>query len=138
MKNCPQCGADNDKIICEQVFHTILSMEPDSPKLQSEHFKTVACYIIQHPAIYTDEAIKALVSALRDNLNHNVSVSEILKRHSRIFEGTKRVRKNEGAAFVQKKWSMTIRDCCVTNDCESTSDNIVKWAKSIVNDWGAV
>jgi hypothetical protein len=131
---CLECGAVNDMLTCEEALNAILTMEYECPKLQAEHFKTVACYIVQHPAAYFDKAVEGLLSALEGNLDGKLSVAEIRKRHGLMFAGNMRVKKkHEDVRFVQKQWPMTIMDCYVPVECETTAENIVKWAQSIVS-----
>jgi hypothetical protein len=131
---CIECGAANDMLTCEEALNAILTMEPECPKLQAEHFKTVACYIIQHPATYLNEAVEGLINALEGNLNGKLSVDEIRKCHDLMFAGSRKVKKkHEDVRLVQKQWQMTIMDCYVPAECETTAENIIKWARSIVS-----
>jgi hypothetical protein len=101
---CPECGACVDKQSCAEALYKILAMEPGSPCLTADHFKTVACYIIQHPATYTHEAVEGLVTALRDNLNGVLSVDEIRKLHGLMRAGKVRVKKRSSdVKLIQRR-----------------------------------
>ena len=56
------------------------------------HFLTVACYNLQHPAWFTDEAIAGLRQGFIDHLDRGVPVAELRRRASAAVEGSKRVR----------------------------------------------
>lgn len=128
---CPRCGALGGS--CEEVFHKILAMEYDSPRLLAEHFKTVACYNIQHPSIYTSEVIEGLCASLRAHLEEGVEVAEIRRRNSRLYEGDRRVRRQPAEVTVElHRWPMTIRDVWIEGDGDAAAQKVVEWAQSIV------
>lgn len=133
--HCPECGADQRMNSCDELFHQILAMEAKSPAVLAEHFKTVACYNIQHPAQYVDAVIDNLVIALRDNLYNGLSVEDIRKRNRYLYDGPKRVRKPEAERQPkQRSWSMTTGDVWVEGNGDQTAANIIAWAKAVVQD----
>jgi hypothetical protein len=131
-KRCTECGAIFDKYTCEEVFHKTLGMEWKYPKLGKEHFKTVACYYIQHPHTYSEEGINDLKKALNDNIIHGIETNEIRKRHQMKYRGSKKVRENNGI-IKPKNWDITIQDC-LDEDGNKMAEKIVKLANYIVRE----
>lgn len=131
---CRECGAMHEQGSCEEIFHWILAMEYDSPRLLAEHFKTVACYTTQHPAAYTPEAIQGLIEALREHLEEGLRVTEIRNRHSRQYEGSRRVYKDQRDIKIELcHWPMTIQDVWQEDDGDAIAQKVVLWAQSIVD-----
>jgi hypothetical protein len=130
---CPECGAPLvDNMNCWEQLGGIISWEYEYPDLLAEHFKTVACYNLQHPAQFTDEAIAGLKTAFIEHLDNDLSVADIRKRNAKLYDGRKRVLKDISEKCpVQRKWKMTISDV-YTPDCpERAAERVRKWAASI-------
>lgn len=130
---CPECGAPLvDNMSCWEQLGGIISWEYDYPELLAEHFKTVACYNLQHPAQFTDEAIAGLKTALIEHLDKGLSVPEIRRRNSKSYDGNKRVLKDISKRCpVQRKWKMTISDVYIPNCPERAAERVRQWAAAI-------
>lgn len=130
---CPECGAPFvDQFNCWEQLGLIIAWESDDPVLRAEHFKTVACFNLQHPAQFTDEAIEGLKKAFIGHLDHGLSVQEIREQIGRAMEGNKRVLKDKSKInIVQRKWKMTIADVYIPDSPEGAAERVRKWAKAI-------
>ncbi len=130
---CPECGAPLvSNMNCWEQLGGIISWEYDYPELLAEHFKTVACYNLQHPAQFSDEAIAGLKTALIEHLDTGLSVEEIRRRNRKAYEGNRRVLKEESKRCpVQRKWKMTISDVYIPNCPEKAAERVREWAASI-------
>ena len=130
---CPECGAPLvNNMNCWEQLGGIISWEYDYPELLAEHFKTVACYNLQHPARYTDEAIAGLKTALIEHLDNNLSVAKIRKQNSRAYEGNRRVSKDIiKRCPVLRKWKMTISDVYIPNSPEGAAERVREWATAL-------
>ena len=129
-KRCIECGAICNKYTCEEVFHKILGMEWEYPKLGKEHFKTVACYYIQHPHTYSEEGLNDLKKALNENIIQGVETDEIRKRHQIKYNGSKKVRE-DNCIIKPRNWNITIQDC-LDEDGNKIAEKIVKLANYII------
>lgn len=130
---CPECGTPRvNNMNCWEQLGGIISWEYDYPELLAEHFKTVACYNLQHPSQFTDEVIEGLKISLIEHLDKGLSVEEIRRRNSKLYEGSRRVYKDKGErCIVQRNWKMTISDV-YTPDCpEKAAERVRKWAAEI-------
>ncbi|MBB6218390.1 hypothetical protein HNQ80_004554 [Anaerosolibacter carboniphilus] len=130
---CSECGAPLvDNMNCWEQLDGIIAWEYDYPELFAEHFKTVACYNLQHPAQFSDEAIAGLKTALIEHLDKGLSVGEIRRRNGKLYEGNRRVLKDiRERCPVQRKWKMTISDVYIPDCPERTAERVRKWAVTI-------
>ncbi|MVX64288.1 hypothetical protein GKZ28_11365 [Clostridium chromiireducens] len=130
---CPECGAPLvDNMNCWEQLGGIISWEYEYPELLAEHFKTVACYNLQHPAQFTDEAIAGLKTALIEHLDNGLSVAEIRRRNGKSYEGNRRVLKDISKRnLVQRKWKMTISDVYIPHCPERAAERVKEWAATI-------
>lgn len=130
---CPECGAPLvDNMNCWEQLGGIIALEYEYPDLYAEHFKTVACYNIQHPAQFTDEAIAGLKIALVEHLDKGISVTDIRRRNARAYKGSKRVMKDiDKRLLMLRTWNMTISDVYNTKSPENTAERVRKWAETI-------
>ena len=130
---CPECGAPLvENMNCWEQLGGIISWEYEYPELLAEHFKTVACYNLQHPAQFTDEAIEGLKVAFIEHLDNGLSVTEIRRRNAKLYNGNRRVLKEISTRCpVQRKWKMTISDVYMPNCPERAADRVRKWAAAI-------
>ncbi len=130
---CPECGAPLiDSMNCWEQLGGILAWEYDYPELLAEHFKTVACYNLQHPAQFTDEAISGLKKAFFEHLDNGLSVVEIRRLNEKLYNGNRRVLKDKSERCpVQRNWKMTISDVYLPNCPEGAAERVKKWAAAI-------
>ena len=113
------------------MFGVLLAREQEDPELLAEHFLTVACYNLQHPAQFTEGAIAGLEQALIDRLDHGTPVAVLRKRASAEYEGSRRVLRPESERRpVRREWPMTIADVCL-EDLTGAAARVKQWASSI-------
>jgi hypothetical protein len=122
---------------CWEVLGSVLAWEWDDPALQAEHFLTVACYTLQHPAQYTDAAIVGLRTALTRYLDGAWSVHEIRQRNAAAYDGSQRVRKPEAErVIVLQQWSRVVTDVYDRNQPAEAAPRVRGWAMAIRRDLG--
>src|SRR5450631_519239 len=89
---CAECGAAPlGGMSCWEQLGVMLAWEYADPELQAEHFLTVACYNLQHPAQFTDAAIAGLRDAFIELLDHGLPVATIRRRAAAGAAGKQRV-----------------------------------------------
>ena len=75
---CPECGAPaTDGLTCWAQLGAILAWEWGDPALQAQHFLTVACYNLQHPAQFTGEALAGLRELFVAHLEQGTEIAEL-------------------------------------------------------------
>lgn len=132
-KFCAECGAPLvNGMNCWEQLGGIIAWEYQDAELLAEHFKTVASYNIQHPAMYTEEAVSGLKKTLIEHLDEGLTIAEIRKRNGKAYNGKKKVRKNEEERHpVLRKWRMTIADVYIPDCPEGAAQRVRDWAMSI-------
>jgi hypothetical protein len=114
------------------MFGVLLAREQEDPELAAEHFLTVACYNLQHPARFTDEALAGLRQAVIDRLDDGTPVPTIRKRASAAFGGSRRVQRPVAERrVVARKWPVTVVNVCGMEDFEGAAARVKQWAASI-------
>jgi hypothetical protein len=129
---CSQCGA----IGCREKYDEILALEFESPAVfGSVHHITVNCYNLQHPDIFTDEALAWMRTSLHAIVTEGLSGPELLKRARKTFKGDVPVKRRTPLtkASPRTKWSMTVMDIR-TDSPEVYVKDIKAWAESILDD----
>ncbi|MDF2535362.1 MAG: hypothetical protein K0R18_1521 [Bacillales bacterium] len=135
-KVCLECGApEQERLNCWGQLGALIAWEYDDPELLAEHFKTVASYNLQHPAMFQDNALEGLRQVFCEHLDHGLPISEIRKRIGKLGEGTNRVLKkeNERTPFL-RHWPMTIDKVFIPGHPDGAAQRVRDWAKSIRND----
>ena len=130
---CLECGAPKvDGMDCWGMLGAIIAWEYEDPELLMEHFKTVASYNLQHPAMFTDEAIAGLRRSFIEHIDHGLPPSEIRKRTAALARGSKRVlRREPDRSPVLRRWPMTIADVCIPDRPQGAAQRVRDWARSI-------
>lgn len=132
---CPECGAPlTHNMNCYGLLGAIISWEYDDPDLLSEHFKTVSCYNLQHPAKFTEEAIEGLKKVFIEHLDNGLTVEQIRKIHAQSYGGNKRVLKDASKMCPVEpgqKPKMTIADVYSEGCKEKAAQRVRKRAESI-------
>jgi Family of unknown function (DUF5946) len=117
---------------CWEQLGALLAWEADDPELAAEHFLTVACYNLQHPAQFTDEALAGLRAAFTDRLDIGVAVAELRRRASRQFDGPRRVLKDASERRpVLRPWSTTIAGVYLPGHPEGAAERVRAWAGAV-------
>jgi hypothetical protein len=130
---CAECGAPAvDGMTCWEQLGAILAWEAHDPELAAEHFLTVACYNLQHPAQFVDEVLAGLRSALVERLDSNLPVAEIRRRAGRANAGSRRVlRPVAERRPVLHQWGMSIADVYLPGQPAGAATRIRAWAAAI-------
>lgn len=130
---CPECGALwPEGFSCERAFHALLAREWQDPELQAEHFFLVACYNLQHPSSFTDEALNNLQQGLFARLETGLSIRDLRKRAEEAFDGPNRVKKPEAERQVLlRRWTFTLVDVYAEGALEGAAKRVRDWADSI-------
>ena len=131
--NCPECGAPQvDGMTCWEQLGAIIAWEMDDPELAAQHFLTVACYNLQHPAQFTGEALAWLRQSLIDYLDRGVPTAALRQRASQAYEGSKRVlRPKSERVPVLRRWPMTIADVYIPDQPGGAAERVKAWAAAI-------
>jgi hypothetical protein len=110
----------------------ILAWESHDPALFGVHFLTVACYNLQHPASYTDEAIAGLSETLKAVLDDGLGIAEVRRRTSDRYDGAQRVRRPEADRRpVRRDWEMTVADVYLPDRPEGATERVKTWAAAV-------
>jgi hypothetical protein len=110
----------------------ILAWEWQDPELQAVHFLTVAAYNLQHPAQFTDEALRGLRAQFVAHLDRGVSIADIRREVGRAAAGTTRVLKPPAERRpVLRPWPMTIADVYLPDHPVGAAARVKAWAASI-------
>lgn len=134
---CVECGGhEQDGYACDEMFHFPLAWEHNDPQLYALHFWLVACYIIQHPSIYTTEAYKHLVDLFKEAYDNQWDTAYILKKSREKIKGINHIAtplKSKKRQRVAKECSFTIGNIYIGGE-ENAIENIKKWKDSIRNE----
>ena len=130
---CPECGAAwAHGMTCWEQLGGVIGWESEDPELLAQHFLTVACYNLQHPAQFTDESIAWLRTSLIERLDRGTAVEELRRRASRVYEGSKRVLRPESERKpVLRSWRMTISDVYIPDQSQGAAARVRAWAAGI-------
>ena len=132
LNKCGECGAEKvDGLSCFERFGTVLSWEATDQELLGLHFWTVACYNLQHPAQFTDDAIKGLKEVFCEAYDKDVPISYIRKKMSRLTDGKFKVIKEQASEPKLVKWSMTISDIYNQKQPDRAADRVNQWRKTV-------
>ncbi len=97
---CPECGADwSDGLTCEAAFHQFGFWElSDLQRFGSVHHLMVLSYHLQHPSLYSPEALKGAQQQLIDFLEGGVSPEQMRRQLRDRVDSGKRAYKITGTA----------------------------------------
>ncbi len=132
-ERCAECGGPRQAgWTCWEQLGLLLAWEFDDPELRSEHFLTVACYNLQHPAQFTEPALAGLRAHFVEYLDNGLSVAEIRRRTAAATAGATRVLRDAAERRpVLKRWSMTIADVYLPDQAAGSAGRVRAWAASI-------
>ncbi|MDX1417328.1 MAG: DUF5946 family protein [Candidatus Promineifilaceae bacterium] len=132
-KSCPECGAPRvEGMDCWAQLGAIIAWEWQDPALMAQHYLTVTCCNVQHPAQFNDHALATMKRLFLEHLAGEVSLAEIRRRNSQLFEGSVKVLKPEGERQpILRRWPMTIADVYIPDQAEGAAQRVKLWAASI-------
>ena len=133
VERCPECGGLlRDGLSCWEQLGRVCAWEVDDPALQAEHFLTVAAFNLQHPSLFTDEALAGLRAVFIAHLDEGLPLSEIRRRVGQAAGGKTRVRRPEGERRpVLRPWPLTIADVYLPDQPAGAATRVRAWAASI-------
>lgn len=130
---CAECGARLFAgMSCKDMLGWVIGWESEDEELSKEHFKTVACYNLEHPSLFTDEALCQLRVAFMGHMDEGMAVSEIRRRMGAMFEGDMKVMKDPSSRkATPRDWRMTIADVFCQGNPQGAADRVRTWAKNL-------
>jgi len=128
--HCPECGAPSvNGLSCWETLGALLAWEYDDPELIAEHFLTVACYNLQHPAQFTAATLAGLQAVFIERVDHGLDIAEIRRRVGKAAAGATRVLKPQADRQpVPRQWPMTITDVYLPAQPKGAAARVRAWA----------
>ena len=133
--DCPECGAEwMDDQTCTDHFHLMLACEWEH-QLYDLHHLLVLCFYLQHPCLYSLQALNHAKTMLVDFLENGISPQALrtklnLTERDFAIQGTP---ESHGVYVHPIEWTMTAGDV-VEAGVDNYYDSIRKWAEFILND----
>jgi hypothetical protein len=95
---CPECSSLlTSDINCRDYFNQMLTWDFEDPEdIGKLLHLTVLCYHIQHPSLYSSEALKFGKHFLRSIIERNMSAKELLEITRKSLAASKRTWKIKG------------------------------------------
>ncbi|WP_409271202.1 DUF5946 family protein [Neobacillus sp. SCS-31] len=129
---CPECGApEANGLDCRGQLEQILAWEQSDPDLLGRHFWTVACFNIQHPSSFTEEAWTGLCTVFCEAYDHQLSVFDIRRKVSTWSDGPVRIRREVPADPIVRDWAMAISEVYLAGEPKGAADRVLAWSKVI-------
>lgn len=125
---CPECGAAQVPLTCQQRLELLLAWEVDDEELRAQHFLTVASFNLQHPAAFTEDAIAGLEQALQGYLDGRLAIADIRRRAS---HATRVHRPRDEVRPRRRSWPKTIDAVAVPEQPGGAAKRVRAWAESI-------
>lgn len=117
---------------CWEMLGAIIAWEYQDLELAAEHFLTVAAYNLQHPAQFTEDALKWLRAGVAEYLDQGTPSRVLRKRAAHIYEGQKRVLRPDTERHpVLHRWPYTIASVYLPDHPEGAATRVRTWAASI-------
>ncbi len=136
-KHCPDCAADwSDGKTCTEHFHMMGFWELDD-QLWDVHHLMVLAYNLQHPHIYSPEALLNAKQMLVDFLENDISPQQMREKIQKQVDSGARKYRVKGTADNHGKydspvvWSMTCADV-IAAGIENYYASVEKWAQSVL------
>lgn len=135
---CPECGAvwQNEQT-CQDHFHQMLAWEAEYPdKTYAAHHLLVLCYHLQHPHLYSPQALQGAKKLLAAFVVEGITPAEARRRQLGEVDSGNRSWKITGTptsydAYAHPiHWPMTIVDVAA-GGVDAYLDNVKAWARSM-------
>jgi hypothetical protein len=134
---CPECGEQwVDGQSCADAFHTLLGWEWEYNMLEVHHL-LVLCYHLQHPSLYSPEALKGGCAMFVAFVEDDMTPQQMRKRIAGQVDSGKRkysitARPNAFGVYAKPViWDMRIWDCVRLGPAQYYT-SIRVWAASIL------
>jgi hypothetical protein len=138
MARCPECGAiQPEGRSCQDDFYTLLGWETEYPGYGQVHHLAVLCYHLQHPSLYSTEALAYAKQLLVDFLENGKTTGQIRRENRDKVSSTNRAWKVKGKPGAQgfyanpPRWTMTAGDIA-SDEHIRYIENVRRWAASIL------
>jgi hypothetical protein len=139
---CPACGAvHNDETTCQDDFYQMLYWEhelmAEGVELIDVHFLMVASYHMQHPHLYSSEALAGIRQNVAKYLAGELTVDQIREETRESARSDKRKTTvtaragNHGGYATPVEWTMRAVDVVAAGK-EQYPTSVRTWAKSII------
>jgi hypothetical protein len=132
---CPECGSDwADGQTCTDHFHLMSAWELEHQRYEVHHLM-VLCYHLQHPGLYSPEALKLAKKLLVEFLEEGVTPQAVRKRSSRALDSGTRTYKikgtpdSHGAYEKPVQWEMLAADVTRAG-IDHYYPSVRRWAES--------
>lgn len=131
-KFCPDCGADWAEQKCIDHFHMMGFWELDH-QLWDKHHLMVLCYNLQHPHIYSPQALTDAIQLLRDFVENGLTPQEArLRIGSEMRQYKITGTPDAHGQYTQPiEWTMTCADV-IARGIENYYDSVDEWATSVL------
>ncbi len=117
---------------CWEMLGALLGQEYDDAELRAEHFLTLACYNLQHPAQLSEAALAGLQAVFVERLDYGLGIAEIRRRVGKAVAGAARVLKPESERQpILRQWLMTIADVYLPDQPQGAAERVRAWAAVI-------
>lgn len=140
--SCSECGDIlKDEKTCQDHFNQMLAWDfEDFEGAGQVHHLTVLCYRLQHPSLYSKEALKGAQKMLKEIIENNLSGSQFLEKTREDLKVQDRKWKFKGDAenhgeYTSKiVWKMTVSQVTV-GGLGKYPELVRKWADSIYDEF---
>ena len=117
---------------CWEQLGLLLAWEADDPEMAAEHFLTVACYNLQHPAQFTDEALAWLTAGFIERVDRGAAVEALRRDAAYRFAGPARVlRPVTERRPVRRARSRTVADGYTPARPRGAAARVRAWAAAV-------
>lgn len=135
---CPECHAAwCDRLTCRNHLDQMLAWEFENPASAGlVHHLTVLCYNLQHPSVYSPEALASAQTILVQFVVHGVSPQQVRQEIRQTHASGRRTYKVTGTPTSQGRyafpvhWTMTIGDVAA-GGLEGYCDRVRAWALAV-------
>lgn len=136
--HCPECGdVWTDGQTCLDHFHVMLAWELEH-QLYDVHHLLVLSYYLQHPSLYSPEALRDAMGLLREFVEQNVSPQEMRQRIRGLVDSGVRDQKIAGTPDRHGEykrpisWEMHAADAARAG-IEHYYASVRRWAESVLS-----
>ncbi len=133
---CPECGSvPIGGLTCRQAFEAALALEYENPAVFGRvHPFTVTCYNLQHPSLFTPEALELMEKGLHELVAGDIQPADLRAAMGRTFSGNQKVLRKEPALARLRRWQRTTADLVLDQGAEAFVESVRLWARSIVEE----
>ena len=96
--------------------------------LRDVHFLKVACFNIQHPAQFTDEAIAGLRELFIEHVDRGTGIPRLRRQAARASGVTRVLRPPAERRPTLRPWGLTIADVYLPDQPQGAAGRVRAWA----------